>query len=103
MTPGLSRKEEKETATTPTTEEAITTPEFSNKEELETAITPTTEEVIMTIEYSRKEELETNFSSTTTKVQKSHTLTPYIPPHRRFGASNARKDKKLCLKYKIQK
>ena len=35
--------------------------------------------------------------------QKTHTLMPYIPPHKRFGASYVKKDKNHCLKYKTQK
>ena len=64
---------------------------------------PTTEEVITAPKFSRNEELETNFSSMATKVRKSHALTPYIPPHGRFGALDARKDKNLRSKYKTQK
>ena len=77
--------------------------EVSNKEEHETSTRSTIEEVIMTHEFSRKEELETNFASTTTKLRKSHILTPYIPPHRRFRELDAIKDKNLHSNYKMQK
>ena len=50
----VSSKEDQETATAPTTEEAITTPKFSNKEDQEIATTPVIEEAITTPEFSNK-------------------------------------------------
>ena len=35
--------------------------------------------------------------------QKTHTLMPYTPPHRRFSASYVKKDKNHQLNYKTQK
>ena len=84
-------------------EEATTSYHFSSEGKQETAMEPTIVEAVTSLEFPNKEEMETDFAPMKEEVQKSHALTPYIPPHRRFEASDGRKDKNLCSKYKTQK
>ena len=66
-------------------------------------MTPTLAEVVTPPEFPYKEELESDFAPTTEELRKSHALTPYIPPHRRVEAFDARKGKNHCSRYKTQK